>query len=149
MNIFLLKIPTWLIRKETLEAAFTVLLHSYCTSVSNTGCSFVKCRATNGFPSSEASWPVIFCFPSRGWSWHSLVWTASRGSCLLGVLAKPVVIARWRMLCMGVVFCFVPGALCKDGVSLLARTACVHEASWTLYRVDKFGRVKTSTVLVL
>lgn len=123
MSIFLLKILTLLIRKLTLKATFIVLLHSHCTSASNAGCSFVKCRAMNGFPSSETSCLVIFGLPSRGWSCHSLVWTASQGRRLLGVLAKPVVIARWRMLCMGVLFCFVPGALCQDAVSLLARTA--------------------------
>lgn len=123
MNIFLLKILTWLIRKGTLEAAFAVLLCSHCTSASNADWSFVKCRATDRFPSSETSCPVVICLTSRGRSWHSLVWTASQGSCLLGVLAKTLVRAWWRMLCMGVLFYFVPGALCKDALISLGQDA--------------------------
>lgn len=147
MNIFLLEILTCLIRKETLEAAFTVPLHSHCTSASNVDWSFVRCRATERFP-SETSCLVIFCLSSRGRSWHSLVWTASQGSCLLGVLATSVVSAWWRMLCTGVLFCFVPGS-CKDALVSLGQDSCVHEANWVLYRVGKFGRAKISSLLVL
>lgn len=53
------------------------------------------------------------------------------------------------MLCLGVLFCFVLGALCKDVFVSLGQDCCVSEANWVLYRVGKFGRAKISSVLVL
>lgn len=50
---------------------------------------------------------------------------------------------------MGVLFCFVPGTLCKDAVVSLGQDCCVHEANRVLCRVVKFGRAKISSLLVL
>lgn len=50
---------------------------------------------------------------------------------------------------MGVLFCFVPGALCKDTLVSFGQDCCVHEANQVLYRVDKFGRAKISSLLML
>lgn len=49
------------------------------------------------------------------------------------------------MLCMGVLFCFVSGALCNHPLVSLGQDSCIHEANQLLNSVDKFVRAKISS----